>query len=246
MVASVLSAAESWANKDPARWTPKDIERLLANSPWAQRADAFFSTPGSDDENARAAASIPGPAPAGMAGRNGVTDGKWDGGVGRNVRTGAPSLPIMIRWDSALPVREALLRSQPDRPPVALAASDKDYIITVMGLAPGGKYRQSGHLQTNSQSDQAGDSQARESQDPEEMLEGLMKASILAPNGKPPILPEDVKLDPETGTLHLFFPRTASIDLSDKEVTFATRFGSIRITKTFRLKDMTYKGKLEL
>ena len=53
-------------------------------------------------------------------------------------------------------------------------------------------------------------------------------------------------LDAATGAIHLFFPRTAAINLKDKEVLFATRFGSMKIEKRFRLKDMTYRGKLEL
>jgi hypothetical protein len=40
--------------------------------------------------------------------------------------------------------------------------------------------------------------------------------------------------------------RRTAITLSDKDVTFVTRFGSISVQKKFRLKDMTYKGELAL
>ena len=83
-------------------------------------------------------------------------------------------------------------------------------------------------------------------QNREEMLEGLMRASLLVPRNKPPIQPEDIKLDASTGAIHLFFPRSDPLTLREKEVIFATRFGSLTIRKSFRLKDMTYKGKLEL
>ena len=156
-------------------------------------------------------------------------------------RGGTPSLPVMVRWDSALPVRQALLRSQSGEP----AEAAKDYVISVLGLVPAGTYRRAGRLDTQSTSDTL-DSTGRDAHDPEEMLEGLMSTSRLFPHGLPPITPEDVKLDPATGAIHLFFPRSEAISLPNKEVAFATRFGSMKIQKTFRLKDMVYKGKLEL
>jgi len=73
-----------------------------------------------------------------------------------------------------------------------------------------------------------------------------MTSSSLRIPGKKLILPEDVKFDPETGALHLYFPRTAPIQISDKEVAFVTRFGSLYVEKHFRLKEMTYKGALDL
>lgn len=158
-------------------------------------------------------------------------------------RGGAPSLQVMVRWDSALPVRQALLRSQSGD--VSPVSADKDYIITILGLVPAGTYRTGARLESQSTSDTL-DSTGRDAHDPEEMLEGLMSASTLRARGLPVIAPEDVKLDPVTGAIHLFFPRSASIRPSNKEVTFATRFGSMRIEKTFRLKDMVYQGKLEL
>ncbi len=163
-------------------------------------------------------------------------------------RGGVPSLQVMVRWDSALPVRQALLRSTPAATPetgYSPAQAGKDYIITILGLVPGGTYRPAGRLDTQSTSDTL-DSTGRGAHDPEEMLEGLMSASRLFPKGLAPIAPEDVKLDPATGAIHLFFPRTEAIRPANKEVSFATRFGSMKIEKTFRLKDMVYKGKLEL
>jgi len=239
----VLAAAQFWSGKDPAQWTANDISRLLNDSPWAQQASASFGS--STDAPDMPAAPLPGPAQAGMAGRNGVSDGRWDGGVSKNVGVGVPSLPVMVRWDSALPIREALLKSQPQQDVVDQA--QKDYILTVIGLVPAGRYRaSSGHLATHSESDETLDSTGRASQDPEEMLEGLMAASALIPRDRPPIRPEDVKLDASTGAIHLFFPRTQPITLKDKEVTFTTHFGSMTISKSFRLKEMAYRKKLEL
>ncbi len=233
--AATMWAAQRWSDKDPAQWTVEDAQRILTASPWAQETSASFGTA---TEPRVPVGPMPDPS---KGGHDGASDGRWDGGVARNDGGGVPSLPMMIRWDTALPVREALSRTNAQN--YAPVEAQKDYVVTVLGLVPGGNYRRAGRLETQSTS---GDADGRDARDPEEMLEGLMGTSRLFPKGKAPIAPEDVKLDPATGAIHLFFPRTESISLKDKEVLFATRFGSMKIEKRFRLKDMTYKGRLEL
>jgi hypothetical protein len=73
-----------------------------------------------------------------------------------------------------------------------------------------------------------------------------MVQSMLATPSRLAIRPENVKLDPDTGALHFFFPRKQTIVLADKEAIFEAKFGSMKIKKRFRLKDMMYRGKLEL
>jgi hypothetical protein len=238
-LAGVMYAAQPWTQKDPAQWSAKEVERLLTNSAWAQEANAIFTTKAEDDP--LAVSQLPGPAQAGMAGRNGVSDGHWDGGVGRNDRGGVPSLPVIVRWDSALPVRQALQRDPSRSAGFSSKEAGKDYIISVLGLIPAGRYQSTGQTETTSHSDDTVDAQ-----NPEEMLEGLMESSRLIPQGGSPLTPEDAKLDASTGTIHLFFSRTKPIIAGDKAVVFVTRFGSLVIRKRFRLKDMIYKGKLEL
>ena len=73
-----------------------------------------------------------------------------------------------------------------------------------------------------------------------------MANSKLLIRGQAPLACENVTIDPDTGAVHLFFPRSIPIQRSDKEVAFATRFGSLTVQKRFRLSDMVYRGKLEL
>ena len=221
----ILCATQFWSNKDSAQWTANEIERLLSDSPWAKQVGASFDN-STEEEEGSAAASLPGAAQTGMANGRGVSDGKWDGGVSRTIHGGAPSLRVLVRWDSALPVREALLRSQAGGN-ARFDQVDKDYIVTVMGLVPGGAAQRSG-------------------QNPVEMLKGLIARSALLRLNKPVLRPDDVQLDASTGAVHFFFPRKEAITASDKEVLFVTHFGSIRVEKSFRLKDMMYRGKLEL
>ncbi len=236
---SFLVAADPWSDKDPAKWTEKDIQRLLADSPWAQQASAVFSLAAEDEEPPPAPPPI---SPAAQAGLGVPNSGvRWDGGVGRS-RGPDPTLNVLVRWDSALPVREALSRAGKDVQSSSIAErAGKDYIVSIVGLVPAGRYRSVGQTESKSRSDDTIDAR-----NPEEMLEGLMAASRLIPKGKAAISPDDAKLDGNSGTLYVFFPKAEPIAVDDKEVTFTTRFGALTVQKRFRLKDMTYRGKLEL
>jgi hypothetical protein len=215
-----LLAAQSWTKKDPRQWSADDLTRLLNDSPWAQQANAEFSKDLQDD--ATAPVPVPTPAQVGMPGPNGVSDGRWDGGVGRNKRGALPTLPVLVRWDSALPVRLALAREDH----TTASEPTREYIITVLGLVPARRKTAPGLSQ--------------------ETIQGLIRTSALLPRGHAAIHPDNAKLDTATGALHLFFPKNDPITLSEKEVTFVTRFGSLTVQKRFRLKDMMYSGKLEL
>jgi len=238
-VALVAYAArpQPW-NKKSAHWSAQDAQQILNDSPWAQLASVSF--PDIEAEERREQPVGPVPNAPGMSGPNMSSDGRWDGGVGKIPRGGTPTLPLTIRWDSALPIREAK-RLIDDKINYTADQARKDYILTVLGLVPGGRYRSAGQLPSQSRSDDG-----RDAQDPEPMLEGIMAQSRLLVPGELPIRPEDVKLDAATGALHLFFPRTQPIDLKAKAVLLVTRFGSMTIQKQFRLKDMLYDHKLEL
>lgn len=232
---AAFGASQPWS-KDSAQWTRTDIDRVLTDSPWAQQALASFEKP---LEPGDMPITPPPGAEGNMAGSRGVSDGHWDGGVARNTGLGeTPTLPVTVRWDSALPIREALARSHKDASITARAA--KDYIITVIGLASA-----SVHNASAPNADPSGGVQ-REPQDPAEIARAFVTNSSLLPRGKPGIMAEDAKYDPATGAVHLFFPRSAAITLGEKEVIFVTRFGSLNVRKKFRLKEMTYRGQLEL
>jgi hypothetical protein len=226
--ALVLCAGEVWNSKAYTEWSADEVNRVLTDSPWARQVSALFGT--APREVDRSVIPPPGASTNNMGGTRGVTDGRWDGGVGRNVDDSPPKLPVTIRWDSALPVRKALLRSRfgdrtsaPGESNESLNQPEKDYIITVIGLL------------TNDQA-----------RDRERVRKEVIGAAKLVPTGKPPILPENVEIEPSSGAIQVFFPRTEPISLKDKEVTLQLQFGSMRIEKKFRLKAMTYKGKLEL
>ena len=181
------------------------MQQVLATSPWAQSVNAVMADP--RDEMEDYSAPLPGPERAGMAGQTNPTSngGRWDGAVGRNRMGSLPSLPVVVRWDSALPVREALRRSAgtPDSD-VSLA----DYVLTVTGLIPGGRYRSGRpHRSLVEQRQLFRRAQSRSK---------FWKLSCLFPAccraDAAPIAPRNVKLDSASGAVHIFFPRTHPIE----------------------------------
>jgi hypothetical protein len=240
LVFGLLSpGSDSPWSKDAGQWTDRDAQLVLASSPWAQAVNAEMADP--REEMEQYTAPLPGAERAGMAGQTNPTGnggGRWDGGAGRNRMGSLPSLPVTVRWDSALPVREALRRipghPEPD-------SSSADYIITLTGLIPAGRYRSAGR--TDASSNSAGASDAR---NPEELLEAFMSFSRLLPSGDAAIAPRNVRLDSASGAVHIFFPRTHPIEAHAKEVVFLTRFGGFKVRAKFRVKDMRYQGKLAL
>ncbi|MBV9497995.1 MAG: hypothetical protein JO138_01340 [Acidobacteriaceae bacterium] len=215
---------------------PESPDKLLTQSPWAVQAHAKFALAQEEPPD-------PGPPPAaaqsGLAGNRPQGDIRWDGGVTRNNRFGTPTLNVLVRWDSATPIRQAL--QQTGQKTYSPEETERFYIITVVGLVPGGRYREVGAPEAQSRSDDTTDSR-----NPEQMLEELMASSRLVPRGKNALAPQDVKFDTSTGALHLFFPKKDPITLRDKEMMFYTRFGSMSVGAKFRLKDMVSQGKLEL
>lgn len=227
-LAMALYASQPWAGKDPGQWTSADVQKILNDSPWAQQAMATFGKALEPDD--MAVTPPPGAEGSGVAGGRGATDGRWDGGVARNTGIGdVPSLPVTVRWDSALPVREALSRSKDVGAAMAAERAAQDYAITVIGLVPANVAPSAEHP----------------ADDPQQ-IQGFLANSRLMVRGGGAIAPEEARIDATTGAVHLYFPRSRPILASDKEVNLVTRFGSVNVQKRFRLKDMMYKGRLEL
>lgn len=255
LLAPAALCSDPWGHKKPDQWTAQDAQRVLTDSPWVRQGSMRFpEQPIVHDESPGSAQADP--MAAGSGGRGGMQLpgnqlGRWDGGVGRDT-SGTPMLSVIIRWDSALPVREALVRSkQSDE---TLARSATDYIVTVIGLWPGEQQaQQTEEAEDNSLGGAPPEARVVRPTTPPtpeklgQMRNGLLASTKLLVKGRnSPIVPDDVKLDEKTGAIHFFFPRTDPITLNDKEVTLATQFGSMRVFEKFRLKDMTEKGKLEL
>ncbi len=131
----------------------------------------------------------------------------------------------IVRWESALPVRHALK----DRP---LADADKFYILNMVGDVPS--------------------IGATPDEDPAQRaarFETLKQVTKLEHKGDE-ILLSRVAVAPKSdvslaGTL-FYFSRGLALRPEDKTATFSTKLGPIDVKCKFTLKDMMYRGSLEL
>ena len=139
-----------------------------------------------------------------------------------------PELKAVVRWESALPVRDTKRMELP-------ADSDQFYVISVTGLPMMGGGRPGAKAETP-------DASRRQ------QIEARMKESTqLQRKGKNPLKPARFEMAKEGSGMLFFFPRgEAPIARGDKEVTFITRMGPLEVKAKFTLKEMMYNGRLEL
>src|SRR6266404_5408589 len=113
--AVVLIAEDFWAKKAYTDWSEKDATKLLQSSPWAHDINISF---GSGSENAMGGGSRNRQGGAGMEDRSMPTAGPGGGGAagggGGRPREGdlgeaAATLTLSIRWQSAMPVLQAMI-----------------------------------------------------------------------------------------------------------------------------------------
>jgi len=143
-------------------------------------------------------------------------------------RTSTPQTRLVIQWQSAQPIRQAMVRGRIEQggtvdpeAQVFLDQSAPGYVVVVTGL-PG----QFGRLTP----------------------EALMAEARLERKGKSPIVPAQAQ--PQRAerdvTIVYLFPKDDAIVLEDKEVEFITEVGDVTIKKKFTLEDMVFNDQLEL
>jgi hypothetical protein len=205
-----FAAKEFWNERKPEEWTSAEIKELLTRSPWAKDGEI------KDNGQVGSLGSPRG------GGRRGATRTGGQGGT-------APSSPpkitwkAMVRWDSAMPVREALKGSAPK--------DVKDfYVLNVLGNLPGAIPSE------NEPADRAS-------------LEYLKETTKLQHKGDEIHLsrvePAPASELSEAGTW-FYFSRMLALMPEDKETTFVTKIGPLDVKCKFTLKDMLYRGNLEL
>jgi len=214
LAVAALAAADFWDEKGFMTWSDKDVEKMLTDSPWAKTVRIPVRGPTGD---------------GGFGGWGGIGIG---GGGGRQppIGSGPPRLVLTVSWRSALPVKQAFVRSQtqvdaeigPDAQQF-LAADEPFYVVSVTGLP----------------------------EQFERLLESpatLEAETVLELGRRPPISPESASVfrEGEWVTIVWSFPRTRAITLGDKEVEFITKLGPLEVKKKFKLADMEFGGELAL
>ncbi|MCH2693773.1 MAG: hypothetical protein MK025_03525 [Acidobacteriia bacterium] len=223
LIYSTLLAADFWKAKEYKDWKPKEVQKMLTKSPWAKDATVRFSMQGVSARGRGSGGS------ASDSGQRSPIGGGGGGGFGGGGRS-RPQLKVSIRWASALPIKQALIRSRHEgdfeetaQDKAHLTQIEKQYVVAVSGL-PG---RMERFLQNTDHIKQA------------TTLKRKKNATIQAQSVE--VVPREQFIE-----LYFFFSRSNPILVNEKNVEFKMELGPIKIKRKFKLKDMVFNDKLEL
>jgi hypothetical protein len=209
-------AKEFWNEKKAADWTDDEVQQMLNKSPWAKDASIFDSAAHKGLSSA--------PRTASMSRRTG---GRTSTPGSATPTPGYPaSWKAIVRWESALPVREAVKAKRSKD-------AEENYILSIIGDIPG--------VGVPSDDDEPSERKTK--------MDNLIENTRLERRDDPLEL-QQVKISPKTplspgGTL-FYFSRVLPIMPEDKQVTFFTKDGPLEVKCKFTLRDMLYRGNLEL
>src|ERR1700683_5737493 len=119
MAAGHLSAVDPvWKGKPADRWTEEDAKQVLANSPWAKKVSAVITRRLTEDQ-LREAGQMGQPRTVGNVGVDPKGSGPTvspnvlagPGGDDRSARSRPQPITLKVRWESALPIHLAELKS---------------------------------------------------------------------------------------------------------------------------------------
>ena len=206
-----FSADDAWKTKRAAEWSDEETKQVLTASPWAVMVTPTMKKAEPHATGHRGAiAGVPG------IGRRRVDQDPND--------TPAPAvndtpLPLNVRWESGLPIREAELKARETNAPVV----DEDHhAIAVYGIPS--------HL----------------AKDPQNFADRLKGQATIKREGQKDLKPTHVDVIPrDDGVVVVFlFPR--SLSAKDSRVEFNAQIGQFQIAQSFHLDEMIYQGKPEL
>lgn len=204
-VTLLMAADPAWKSKPISEWSAEDAKEVLANSPWAKAAQGSAVTQRSEAQLRE----------RGRMG-GGASAGKRASGM-ESARLGG----IVVRWESALPVRTAELKAGE----VGAPDWQGDYYAIAVYNVPG--------LSGN-----------------QKFLAGeLKRTAFLKLDGKKDIRPSRVDVDLSADKLArvvYLFPRTVPITADDKRIGFVAQMGELSLAPYFITEEMQFQGKLEL
>jgi hypothetical protein len=206
-------AKDFWNDRKPEDWSSAEIKELLTKSPWAKDAAITDNGQVGGLGNGRAAPTR-----------------RARGGTSQSTSTtdNNPSEKIkwkaIVRWDSALPVREALKNAAPK--------DVKDfYVLNVIGNLPGAV--SSSETQPEDSASMLYLKEVTKLEHKGDLVH-LSRVELVAGNDVSP-----------AGTL-FYFSRMLALMVEDKDASFSTKIGPLDLKCKFTLKDMLYHGTLEL
>jgi len=228
--AALLMAADpAWKSKPADQWTEEDAKQILARSPWVKENKATITRRLTEDQ-LREAGQMGQPRGIGNEGVDPKGSGEKVspnvfsglGGDDRSPRSLPRPITLELRWESALPVRLAEIKSHEVEPPTS---EGDGYQIAVYGV-PRGDFKG----------------------DPKELGKPLKSLAALKREGKKDVRPVSVEVfQRESDVVVVYvFPLSAEITKKDGQVRFEAQIGRIVVGQTFDLSEMEFMGKLEL
>jgi hypothetical protein len=235
LFALCMWAADFWTTKPFTEWNEKEVAKILTDSPWTDKvsvssgAGPSVSAPGGGGGGGGRGGGGRG---GGPQGDSTTADPGIDGGGGGGFG-GSSSVTVTLVWQTALPVKQALVKRQygneagtSPEAKAKLERVDQVYALTLIGMP------------SFTLAAAQGDRKA-----------ALLDSTTLTVAGKPPIKATEVQISGgrgPTGNVSFLFPRTTVFTVEDKEMEFSSKFDKTTVKKKFKLKDMVFNGKVEM
>ena len=227
--ATMLLGANFWDKKPFGEWKDNETRHMLQDSPWAHSVNVAIGhgtiapDPGEDSDRRSL-----GNGGVGQGGGRGPGGG---GGVLDGSELAGPAVSMVVQWTSALPVKQALIRSSmvegealSEESKQFLDRKEEYYVVAVVGVPA---------------------RMAQLSQGTDRFVES---SRLERGKGSEPLKPERVegRAEQNSVTLYYFFPRTDPITIEDTNVQFVFKLTNVEIKQRFKLKDMMFDGQLAL
>lgn len=238
---AILAAADVFWTKPVAQWTDKEVQSMLTDSPWADRMQVETGERGN-------------------VGNSDDSKGPMQGNL---------TAPIVVLWQTALPVKQALYgKSDNPQAKAILERQEANHVLRLTGFP--------GQFRVNAQETEklTADTVIKIKGKPDLHPASIELSAVPAGRGAPKqeaAPQEDVPAAAPAGRggrgaapaalpaggfgrgrgfappfdIYMVFPRGFVVE-ADKEFEFITKVGKMQIRKKFKLKDMMYNGKLEL
>src|ERR1700676_4498882 len=143
--APLIAVDPVWQSKPAAQWTEDDARQILTKSPWVRETRAVITRRLTEDQ-LREGGQMGQPTGLGNEGLDPKGSGpkvspnifSGAGGDDRSLRSLPQGITLKLRWESALPVRLAELKSHEVEPPTL---AGEGYRIAVYGI-PGPDFQE--------------------------------------------------------------------------------------------------------
>lgn len=218
--------AAGWDRKPFPQWNEDTVYKLVTDSPWARPRRVNLTWHAREQRPLRPE-DIPGnrrsPIPEGIGPL---------GGIGAPRSKLPDTADILVRWASALPVRQAtaVYKARRQKAPRGKATElveprNAGYVVEVFGIPS-----EVGH------------------RGPESVAAVVRASAYLVTKSGRTVRPNDVKVTMQALTMSVFvhFPEAEPLRLEDKEVDFFADFQIFQVREKFKLDEMRYGGTLEL